>query len=387
VRILAAASLLNDIATEIVFPLLPSFLLTMLNGSVAWLGRIEGAADSLASLLKLWSGSLSDRVGHRKWFVAIGYTLAAVVRPLIGLVSHPGQLLAIRLTDRIGKGVRAAPRDAIIADSTDRSNRGWAFGFHRAMDHVGAAVGPLLASAFLYFWPAELRTLFLLTMIPGLLVVVLIYFGLREPPVTGPPREKLHLTLAPFDRNFRLFLVALVVFNLGNSSDSFLLLRAEKLGIPKLQRPLLWSAFHVAKSTLNIVLGRAVDRFGPRPLLFAGWFVYGAVYLAFGFATTAWEVWVCFLCYALYYGLAEPSEKTWVTHLVGPARKGLAYGWYNFAIGITMLPASLIFGEIYEAFGPFAAFGTGAGFSLAGVLLLLLIMEPPVGQPAPAAVN
>ncbi len=383
VKILAAASLLNDVATEIVFPLLPSFLLTVLKGSKFSLGAIEGAADSLASLLKLWSGSLSDRVGHRKEFVAVGYTLAALVHPLIGLVAHPWQLLAIRMTDRFGKGVRAAPRDAIIADSTDQTNRGWAFGFHRAMDHVGAAIGPLLASGFLFFWPNELRTLFLLTLIPGLLVVVLIFFGLREPPVTGPPREKLHLTLSPFDNNFRMFLMALVVFSLGNSTDAFLLLRAEELGVPKMQLPLLWSAFHVAKSTGNLVLGRAVDKYGPRPLLYAGWFVYAAIYLAFATATTAWEAWLYFLLYSLYYGLAEPAEKTMVAHLVGTARKGLAYGWYSFAIGITTLPASLIFGAIYQRFGAFAAFASGATFALLGVLLLCAVKEPP----APALVE
>jgi MFS family permease len=377
VKILAAASLLNDIATEIVFPLLPDFLLTVLKGSKFSLGAIEGAADSLASLLKLVSGGLSDRVGHRKQFVAVGYTLAAFVRPAIGLVIHPWQVLAIRMTDRFGKGVRAAPRDALIADSTDHTNRGWAFGFHRAMDHVGAAVGPLLASAFLFFWPDELRTLFLLTLIPGLLVVILIWFGLREPAVIGPAREKLRLTQAPFDANFKIFLVALVVFNLGNSTDAFLLVRAKELGVPKMQLPLLWSVFHIVKSTGNLMLGRAVDRFGPRPLLYAGWFVYAAVYLAFALATTMLEAWLYFLLYALYYGLAEPAEKTMVTHLVGTARKGLAYGWYNFAIGITMLPASLIFGEIYERFGAFPAFASGAAFSLGGMLLLLAVRERP----------
>jgi len=382
VKILAAASLLNDVATEIVFPLLPSFLLTVLKGNKFSLGAIEGLADSLASLLKLWSGSLSDRVGHRKQFVTVGYTLAALVRPLIGIVAHPWQLLAIRMTDRFGKGVRAAPRDAIIADSTDSTNRGWAFGLHRAMDHVGAALGPLLATAFLYFWPNELRTLFLLTLIPGLLVVALIFFGLREPPATGRPSEKLHLTLAPFDNNFRLFLVALVVFTLGNSTDAFLLVRAEDLGVPKMQLPLLWCVFHIAKSTGNLVLGRMVDKYGPRPLLFAGWFVYAAIYLAFAIATTVWEVWLYFLLYALYYGLAEPAEKTMVAHLVGTTRKGLAYGWYNFAIGITTLPASLIFGAIYQRYGAFAAFASGATFALLGLLLLLAVKDPASATPA-----
>lgn len=373
VKILAVASLLNDVAGEIVFPLLPDFLLTVLKANRLALGAIEGLADSLASFLKLWSGSLSDRVGRRKGFVTVGYTLASLARPLIGLITAPWQLLAIRLTDRFGKGVRSAPRDAIIADSTDSGNRGWAFGFHRAMDHVGAAVGPLLASAFLFLWPDALRTLFLLTLLPGLLVVALILFGLREPAAAAPPGEAMRLTLAPFGGNFRLFLMALVVFTLGNSTDAFLLVRAEELGVSRIQIPLLWCVFHLAKSGGNLVLGRAVDRFGPRPLLVAGWLVYAGAYFAFAAATTAWHAWACFLVYAAYYGLAEPAEKTIVAHLSGQERKGLAYGWYNFAIGITTLPASLIFGAVYDGYGPAAAFGLGGAFALAGVLLFLAV--------------
>ncbi|MBS0264173.1 MAG: MFS transporter [Planctomycetes bacterium] len=376
VKVLAVASLFNDIATEIVFPLLPSFLLTVLHGNKFSLGAIEGAADSLASLLKLWSGSLSDRLGNRKRFVFTGYALASIVRPLIGLVTHPWQLMAIRLTDRFGKGLRAAPRDAVIASSTDQTNRGWAFGFHRAMDHVGAAVGPLLATLFLYFFPDQLRTLFLLTLIPGLCVVVLIGLGLREPAQTAEPRPASTLSWAPFDRNFRLFLAALVIFNLGNSTDSFLLLRAEELGLPKLYLPALWSVFHIAKSLANLYLGRLVDRQGPRRLLYAGWGVYALVYLGFGLATSVWEVWVWFLVYALYYGLAEPAEKTLVAHLAGPHRRGLAYGWYNFAIGLTMLPASLLFGAIYQTFGAVAAFTMGALFSLTGTALFRFVRDP-----------
>jgi MFS family permease len=375
VKVLGLASLLNDIASEMIFPLLPNFLLTVLLGNRFYLGVIEGAADSVASLLKLWSGGRSDQAGRRKGFVLFGYSLAAVTRPLIGVIVAPWQLFAIRVGDRIGKGVRTSPRDALIADSTDASIRGRAFGFHRAMDHLGAALGPLLAAGFLWLWPGELRTLFLLTLVPGLLVVSLLLFGLRERATAKPVKEPLRLTLRPFDRNFRLYLLALVVFTLGNSSDAFLLVRAGELGVPIVMLPLLWCAFHVVKSASNLLLGRAVDHFGPRPFLFLGWLMYAGVYLAFALATTAWEAWAYFLAYALFYGLTEPAEKTLVASLVGSERKGLAYGWYNFAIGVAALPSSLIFGALYQVYGALAAFGWGAALALLAVALLIGVRD------------
>lgn len=375
VKVLGLASLLNDIASEMIFPLLPGFLLTVLGGNRFYLGVIEGAADSVASLLKLWSGGQSDQAGRRKGFVLFGYSLAAVTRPLIGVIVAPWQLFVVRIGDRIGKGVRTSPRDALIADSTAQDMRGRAFGFHRAMDHLGAAIGPLLATGFLLLWPDHLRTLFVLTVVPGLLVVGLLVVGLKETPPTEPPEERLHLTLKPFDRNFRLYLLALVVFTLGNSSDAFLLVRAGELGVPTVLLPVLWCAFHVVKSTSNLYLGRAVDRFGPRPFIFLGWFVYAGIYLAFGLATTAWEAWAFFLAYALFYGLTEPAEKTLVANLVGSERKGLAYGWYNCAIGIATLPSSLIFGALYQVYGALVAFGWGASLALVAVLLLVGVKD------------
>jgi MFS family permease len=275
--------------------------------------------------------------------------------------------------DRIGKGVRTSPRDALIADSTDASIRGRAFGFHRAMDHLGAAIGPLLAASFLWLWPGHLRVLFLVTVLPGLSVVVLLIFGLLETPTSKPPPERLRLRLQPLDRNFRLYLMALVVFTLGNSSDAFLLVRAGELGVPATSLPLLWCAFHIVKSSSNLLLGRAVDRFGPRPFIFLGWFVYAGVYLAFALATTVWEAWVFFLVYALVYGLTEPAEKTLVANLVSDERKGLAYGWYYCAIGLATLPASLIFGAFYQVYGALAAFGWGAALALIAVILLVCV--------------
>jgi MFS family permease len=373
VKVLGAASLVNDVASEMIYPLLPTFLISVLGGNRFYLGLIEGVADSASSLLKLWSGGRSDRVGRRKGFIVLGYALATVARPLIGLLTAPWQLFMVRTADRLGKGVRTAPRDAMIADSTPAPMRGRAFGFHRAMDHLGAAIGPLLAAAFLWFWPDRVRELFLLTLLPGLLVLVLLVFRLREPGAAAPGKEPFRLTLAPFGGNFQLFLLALVVFTLGNSSDAFLLVRAGELGVPTVLLPILWTVFHVAKSSGNYLAGPVVDRVGPRPMIFAGWLVYASVYLAFGLATAAWQAWAFFVAYALFYALTEPAEKTLVASLVGAERKGMAYGWYNFALGITTLPASLIFGLLYERLGALAAFGWGAGLALLAALLLLAV--------------
>jgi len=385
VRLLGWASFLNDVASEMIFPLLPKFLLSVLGGSKLWLGAIEGVADTLASFVKLWAGGWSDRAGTRKGFVVFGYALAGLVRPLIGLITAPWQLLVIRNADRLGKGMRTAPRDALIADSVDAQTRGRAFGFHRAMDHLGAAVGPLVAAAFLALWPKDsawldpekqLRVLFLLTLVPGLIAVGLLLFGLREAKGGTPAGEVHTWSLAPFDRRFRLYLLALVIFTLGNSSDVFLLVRAEELGVAAPLLPLLWCAFHVVKSGGNTLAGRLVNRLGSRPMILAGWLVYAVIYVLFGLAAGAWQAWALFLSYALFYALTEPAEKTLVANLVGSEHRGLAYGWFNFAIGIATLPASLLFGALYDAFGALAAFGTGAGLALAAAALLLAVREP-----------
>jgi MFS family permease len=333
-------------------------------------------ADSVASFVKLWSGDQSDQAGRRKGFIVFGYCVPALVRPLISVIVGPWQLFGIRVVDRIGKGVRSSPRDALIADSTDSSIRGRAFGFHRAMDNLGAAIGPLLAAGFLRLWPDHLRTLFLVTLLPGALVVMLLLFGLREKQTAQPPpQDRFRLTLKPFDRNFRLYLLALVVFTLGNSSDAFLLVRASELGVSTITLPLLWCLCHVAKSSSNLYLGRAVDRFGSRSSLFLGWFAFAGVYLAFALATSAWEAWTFFVGYGLVCGLIEPAEKTLVAHLVGTERKGLAYGWYNFAIGIATLPSSLIFGALYQVYGAHLAFGWGTGLAVVAVVLLVGVNE------------
>ena len=373
VRVLGCASLLNDIASEMIFPLLPTFIVTVLGGSRTSLGLIEGAADSLASLLKLAAGHWSDRAGGRRRFILIGYAVTVVLRPCLGLMTAVWQVGVARLADRFGKGVRTAPRDAMIADVTPSEQRGRAFGFHRAMDHAGAAIGPVLATVFLWWRPGDLRILFALSVIPGLALLALLWFGLSE--TTAPKRtdsqEPLRWTLQPFDARFRGFLAALVLFTLGNSSDAFLLVRAGELGVPTIWLPMLWCGFHIVKSLGNWRLGRWVDRYGPRRMIVLGWAWYAVVYLLFGLATEAWHAWALFLMYAAFYALTEPAEKTLVANLVPPERRGLAFGWFNFAIGIATLPASVLFGFLYDRGGVLVAFGTGAGLSLAASVLLL----------------
>lgn len=384
VKLLGWASFLNDVASEIIYPLMPQFLITVLGGSRFHLGIIEGVADSAASLLKLWSGWWSDRAGRRKGFIIWGYTIAAVARPITGLLVAPWQLFLARAADRVGKGVRTSPRDALIADSTEAVLRGRAFGFQRAMDHLGAAIGPILAAAFLTFWPDNLRVLFVLTIVPGLCVVLLLVFRLGDVKASGEQRAKSGepgppvpdtrpRVLSSFGRDFRLYLLALFIFTLGNSSDAFLLVRAGELGVPIVMLPILWFAFHIVKSVATLLAGRVVDRCGPKLPLSAGWFIYAAVYVAFGFATAAWHAWALFLAYGLFYALTEPAEKTLVANLAGPEQQGLAFGWYNFAIGISALPASLMFGLLYDEFGPLVAFGCGAGLAIVAFSLLTAV--------------
>jgi MFS family permease len=381
VLLLGLTSLLNDVASEMLFPLLPAFLLSLPGGSKTYLGLMDGVADTVSSLLKLWSGAHSDAAGKRKGFIIFGYGLAAIARPLMALAAAPWHLVALRSLDRVGKGIRAAPRDALIAESTEEGSRGRAFGFHRAMDHLGAAIGPLLATGFLLVWPDhwriagfdQLRLLFLLSLLPAIPILLVVLFGIREQPRQAGAETKstFALSLAPFGFRFRLFLVALLVFTLGNSSDSFLLVRAGELGVPTAWLPILWCVFHFAKSWLTNATGPWIDRTGPRPLIWAGWLIYAATYLAFALAFRAWQVWALFLVYAVFYALTEPAEKALVAELVGAENRGLAYGWYNLTIGIGALPASLVFGVIYQQFGPLAAFGMGAALALAAAVLLI----------------
>ncbi len=380
---LAAVSFLTDVSSDMTYPLLPLFLSTVLGASATAVGAIEGAAETVAALLKLASGWWSDRASRRKPLVLGGYTLASVVRPLIGLARSAGQVFAIRVADRVGKGIRTSPRDALIADLVDPRIRGRAFGFHRAADNAGAVVGPLLAFAFLHWGGLHLRTVFLLTAIPGALAVLMLLFGVREVPRAEPPRLERRLDFkTPLGRRFWAYLGVLLLFTLGNSTDAFLLLRAGQLGVAASMIPILWAMLHVVKSAASTPGGILSDRIGRRPLIVAGWLVYAAVYFAFGRAGSAWHAWALFAVYGLYFGLTEGVEKALVTDLVPEDRRGAAFGWYNLALGIGALPASLLFGFLWDHWSSTRAFDFGALVALAAAAGLALVVP---GRRAAAA--
>ncbi|GFO55707.1 MFS transporter [Geomonas sp. Red276] len=377
VLIFGFVSLFTDVSSEMIYPLLPLFLSSVLGAGPAFLGAIEGVAESTASLLKLASGIMSDRVRARKGLVLFGYSVSALMRPLIGAAHSPLAVLIIRAGDRIGKGVRTSPRDALIADSVDPSLRGKAYGFHRSMDNAGALIGPLLATLLLSGWlQDDLRTLFWLAGIPGLIAVFLIIFKVQDSGREVPAKQQVRLAPLPAG-SLRRYLFILFLFTLGNSSDAFLLLRAGQLGMPLVRVPLLWAFFNAVKMLASMPFGVLSDRIGRRKVIVAGWLVYALCYLGFAFASRESHIWLLFACYGLFYGLTEGVEKALVADLSDPSVRGAAFGWYNFAIGAGALPASLIFGLIWQRFGSLASFLVGTGLAAVSVVLLLLLVKPP----------
>lgn len=378
---LGVVSFLTDVSSEMIYPLLPVFLTTTLGASASFIGTIEGAAESTSSLLKLASGWWSDRVRRRKPLVALGYTMASIARPLVALAQSATQVLFVRITDRIGKGIRGAPRDALIADSVDPSIRGRAFGFHRAADHAGAVIGPLIAFAVLSGSSTSLRTVFWLAAIPGALAVIAVLLFVRDVPRQDGARADARVDLSqPLPRPFWGFLTAILVFTLGNSTDAFLLLRATQLGVPVALAPILWAALHVVKTLASTPGGALSDRIGRKPTLLAGWAVYAAVYLGFAAATEAWHAWALFGLYGLFFGLTEGTERALVSDVVPSHRRGAAFGWFHLTIGVAALPASILFGVLWDRVGPALAFGVGASLAAMAALLLAVVTLPAATQ-------
>ena len=388
VKALAAVSLLTDAASEMIYPLLPIFLSTVLGAPASAIGAIEGAAETLASMLKLASGWWSDKVKSRLPLVWAGYGLATFVRPLIGLATSPMQVLAVRLTDRTGKGIRSSPRDALLADSIEPSQRGRAFGFHRAGDNAGAVIGPLVAWVLLEQVGVPMRHVFYWAIVPGLLSLLMLVVFVRDkrrgPRIVSSlgkypePRNSADSAVAsgeaPLGTSFWKYLVVLLVFTLGNSTDAFLLLRASQVGVPIAMIPILWAVFNLVKTIATMPGGAWSDRIGRKPVIAMGWAIYAGVYLLFGRITETWQVWALFIVYGLHFALTEGTEKALVADLVPASRRGTAYGWYNFTIGMAALPASLVFGIVWDRWSPNAAFGMGAALSfvaLAGLVVLV----------------
>jgi len=373
---LGIVSLLNDASSEMIYPLMPFFLREHLKASVAFVGLVEGIAETTASLLKLFSGWLSDRIGRHKILTFLGYALAGLTRPLMAVVTAAWQVLALRFVDRIGKGIRTAPRDALLAGACDEATRGFAFGFHRAMDNFGAVIGPLLASAVLLIAPGNYRLAFALAAVPALLSLGVLWWGVSEE--TQPlPSASSALSLRQIGSGvqelplaFRWYLASVLLFTLSNSSDAFLLLRAKGCGVAEKMIPLLWTWLHIVKSGTTTHGGLLSDRIGRLNAIRLGWLVYAGVYASFAFLQSPWQVWLAFTVYGLYFGLTEGAERALVADLVPAERRGVGYGAFHFVVGAGMLPASVLFGVLWDVWGVREAFLFGAALALAATVLL-----------------
>ena len=370
VWLLGLVSLFNDSASELLYPLVPLYLASVLMAGPKALGIIEGIAEATSSLLKLFSGVLADRTASTKRWVVGGYSLAALARPLLAFAASWPVVLVLRFADRVGKGLRTSPRDALLAQSIEPTQRGLAFGLHRAMDNAGAVIGPLLATGLLALH-VPLRDIFLWTAVPGAMAIALAAC-IREPSSAQPPRRiPFRWNLHGFPLVFKRYLLVLALFTLGNSSNMFLLLRAKELGLPDYQVPLLWALVSTTAMLFSTPLSALSDRLGRQRLIFSGWVVYGLFYLLLGLnGGHAWLLWPLFAGYGLFMAATEGAEKALVADLAPADLLGTAYGWFNLTAGIMLLPASLLFGGLWQVAGPALAFGVAAGCALLAALLL-----------------
>jgi MFS family permease len=376
VWLLGWVSFATDAAGEAIYPLLPVFLTQVLAAGAVSLGIVEGAAEAANSILKIVSGRLADRSGTKRPLVLAGYTLSSVVRPFIAIARSWTHVFAVRLFDRVGKGIRGAPRDAMLATWATKETRGKIYGFHQAMDNAGAIVGPALATLFLIFYPGHYRTLFTLTIIPSVATIALVFL-VREPvePIAPvEPAEPIEQTRAAqgSSPHLRRFFLILALFTLGNSTDAFLLLRLGQAAGSATYVPLMWAGIHVVKSGVSLVGGSWSDRIGRRIVIGSGWLVYAAVYAGFAMSTAIVPLLAWFLVYGFYFGFAEGTEKALVADLAPAGTRGTAFGIYNGILGIGALAASVIFGAIWTTLGATVAFGFGSALALVSTALLFV---------------
>ena len=381
VWVVTLTSFLTDISSEMLTNLLPLFLFNVLGAKTNVIGLIEGTAETTASVLKVFSGWLSDRLGQRKWLAVGGYALSAFSKPFLFFANSWGWVLGVRFGDRLGKGLRTAPRDALVADSIDEKQRGLAFGLHRAGDTAGAVVGLLVALGVVWFVQradltlerSTFHTLVLFSIIPAALAVIGLALGARETPIPAERRAARapSFSLAAFDARFKFFLFIVVLFTLGNSSDAFLILRAQAAGLPVLGVLGMMITFNAVYTLVSGPAGALSDRVGRRRLIVGGWAVYGLIYLGFARVTVGWQAWALMAVYGIYYGLTEGVAKALVADLVPAEKRGTAYGLFNAAIGLTAFPASFIAGILWQGAFGWNGFGPGAPFYFGAVMALL----------------
>jgi len=371
---LGVVSLLTDISSEMIIPVLPLFITATLGASVASLGVIEGVAECTASVLRIWTGWISDRIGQRKPFITFGYGLSTIAKGALALATSWPAVLGLRFSDRVGKGLRSPPRDALIADSVEPRFLGRAFGFHRGMDTLGAALGPLVAFALLRRNPDDLRRVFAISVVPGALAVLVLLAVVRAPRRTAQPPRPLAGVWSAFGAPFRRFLVADGVFQLGNSSMAFVLLRTAAVGFPESQVVLVYFAYNILYALLSLPFGNLSDRIGRRPLLLIGYVLYAAVYALLAAATTRGLVVLAFMLYGVHSALIEGQQRSLIADLVPADRRATAYGAYYTVVGLALLPASILAGLLWTRIGPAATFGFAAALAMLAALLFAILL-------------
>ena len=384
---LGIVSLLTDISSEMIFTLVPLFLCNVLGAATTVVGLIGGLSESTDAVFRIFSGWLSDRIGKRKLLTVLGYSISTMVKPFMYLATSWGMVLGIRFGDRVGKGIRTSSRDALIADSVSAGERGKGFGFHRAMDTSGAVLGLAIAAIIIYIvqgggWQLSLETyqwIVLVGVIPAVLAVLVLLTFVRESkkfPISSP-EHKFALTKSTggFDTRFKVFLAIVALFTLGNSSDFFVILRAQNLEAPLIHVVLMLVLLNVTYAAISLPAGMLSDRLGRRRIITLGWFIYALVYLGFALASNIWQVWLLFACYGIYYGIVEGVARAFVADLVVEEKRGTAYGLYHGVVGLALLPASLIAGWLWDTVNPSTPFYFGAGFAFLAMLGMITLIK------------
>jgi MFS family permease len=386
---MGVTSLLTDISSELIFTLVPLFLSNVLRATSTAIGVVGGISDSADSFFRIFSGWLSDKIGKRKLLAVVGYSFSTLAKPFMLIANSWGAVAGIRFSDRVGKGVRTASRDALIADSVSSGERGRSFGLHRAMDTSGAAIGLIIAAIIVYLIPGDrfhldahaYRWMVIIGVIPAVLAVLVLITMVREKKRVIPAADGFRSSIStpakitPFSPQFKLFLTVMALFTLGNSSDFFLILDAQHIKAPLVQVVLMLVLFNITYASISTPMGVLSDRLGRKRVITLGWFIYGLVYLGFALSTSIWQIWLLFALYGIYYGICEGAAKAFVADLVPVERRGMAYGLYNGIIGIMALPASLIAGVLWDRFAPAAAFYFGAGLALLAMVGMMLFVK------------